>query len=61
MMTTLERLQEEYREADLHPRHNELVTEEEVFILLNHEAKIWPIAFWTAVFAALTFLWVVGR
>jgi hypothetical protein len=60
-MTTLERLQEEYREADLHPRHNELVTEEETCIFLNHTHWIWPWLFWFGIISSLTFIWVVGR
>ncbi|MDP4087363.1 MAG: hypothetical protein Q8934_22625 [Bacillota bacterium] len=59
-MTTLERLQNEYQEADLHPRKTELVTEEETFIFFNEHFWLWPWLYGLVFIAAIIFLSVVG-
>ncbi|MDP4105309.1 MAG: hypothetical protein Q8935_10160 [Bacillota bacterium] len=59
-MTTLERLQNEYQEADLHPRKTELVKDEEVFFLLDHERPYWPWLYGFVFIAAIISLSVVG-
>lgn len=60
-MTTLERLQDEYKQADLHPRKTELVKDEEVFFLLDHERPYWPFLYGIVFIAAIIFLGVMGR
>jgi hypothetical protein len=59
-MTTLERLQNEYQEADLHPRELELVHEDELM-----EAYVnfwlWPYLFWILFLAAILLPGVIGE
>jgi hypothetical protein len=60
-MTTLERLQAEYQEADLHPRHAELVKEEEIFFLLDHTRWYWPYVYLIVFIGAIILSGVIGR
>jgi hypothetical protein len=51
-MSTIERLSEEYRQADLHPRELELVNEDELMeAYVNF--WIWPYLFWIVFIAAI--------
>jgi hypothetical protein len=58
-MSTIERLSEEYRQADLHPRHAELVNEDELESYVNF--WLWPYLFWIVFIAAIIFLGVIGE
>jgi hypothetical protein len=60
-MTTIERLSEEYREADLHPRDLELVSDEETFIFFNEHHWLWPIVFWIVFIAAIILPGVIEK
>jgi hypothetical protein len=59
-MSTIERLSDEYRQADLHPRELELVHEDELM-----EAYVnfwlWPYLFWIIFIAAIILPGVIGR
>jgi hypothetical protein len=58
-MSTIERLQDEYRQADLHPKYQQLVSDEEVNKYLNGEHWIFPWLFWAIILAAILFVGVV--
>jgi hypothetical protein len=59
-MSTLERLSDEYRQADLHPRELELVKEDELM-----EAYVnfwlWPYLFWIVFIASILLPAVIGE
>jgi hypothetical protein len=58
-MTILERLQNEYQEADLHPRELDLVKDDELESYVNF--WLWPYLFWIVFIAAIIFLGVIGE
>jgi hypothetical protein len=58
-MTTLERLQAEYQEADLHPRKIE--SKEEEWMQAYENFWLWPYLFWMMFIAAIILPGVVGR
>ena len=57
----LEKLQQEYTEADLQPKQLELVKDEEVFFLLDHTRPYWPYVFWVIVIVSILLPGMVGR
>jgi hypothetical protein len=59
-MSTIERLSEEYRQADLHPRKLELVQEDELMeSYINF--WLWPYLFWILFLAAILLPGVIGE
>jgi hypothetical protein len=60
-MSTIERLSDEYRQADLHPKKLDLVKDEEVSIFLDYENKFWTWVFWIVFAGAILFVGVIGR
>jgi hypothetical protein len=59
-MTTLERLQAEYQEADLHPRKTEMSKEEE-WMKAYENFWLWPYLFWVVFIAAIILPGVIER
>jgi hypothetical protein len=59
-MTTLECLQNEYQEADLHPRKTELVKEDELLEAYEN-FWLWPYLFWIIFIAAIILPGVIDR
>jgi hypothetical protein len=58
-MTTLERLQDEYKQADLHPRKHEMSKEDE-WMEAYVNFWLWPWLYGFVFIAAIIFLSVVG-
>jgi hypothetical protein len=59
-MTTLERLQNEYQEADLHPRKFEEKTDDELMEAYEN-FWLWPYLFWILFIAAILLPGVIDR
>lgn len=59
--STLEQLQHEYEEADLQPKHLELVKDEEVFFLLDESRPYWPWVFGILFIVSILISGMVGR
>jgi hypothetical protein len=59
--STLDILQHEYKEADIHPKHKELITDEEIQSFLNKRDNFWITIFWIAFIGSILFVGGVGR
>jgi hypothetical protein len=59
-MTTLERLQVEYQEADLHPRKPEMSKEDE-WMQSYVNFWLWPYLFWIVFIASILLPAVIGE
>jgi hypothetical protein len=60
-MTSIDQLSEEYRQANLHPRHTELVTDEEINEFLIKRDNFWSALFWAVFIGSILLTGVVGK